>query len=120
MADLEPDAFGAFGSEGWAVSEPEVLFVLAFAGLVRLFRPYLVRLLLTHSSSAHGLTRREIDVLAWVAVGKTNAEIAEILWIAPGTVKTHLDHIYEKLGVGTRTEAAIAGLGITPLVGAHG
>lgn len=51
------------------------------------------------------LTRREREILAWVERGKTNAEIAQILWIAPGTVKKHLDNVYEKLGVRTRTGA---------------
>jgi DNA-binding NarL/FixJ family response regulator len=53
------------------------------------------------------LTRREAEVLAGVAAGQTNAEIPAMLPIAPGTVKKHLDHIYEKLGVGSRTEAAM-------------
>jgi DNA-binding CsgD family transcriptional regulator len=57
------------------------------------------------------LTRRELEVLAWVAGGKTNAETAEFLSIAPGAVKKHLDHIYEKLGVGTRTEALVMAMG---------
>jgi DNA-binding CsgD family transcriptional regulator len=52
------------------------------------------------------LTPREQQVLEWVAEGKTNAEIAQILVTAPGTVGKHLEHIYEKLGVHTRTAAA--------------
>jgi DNA-binding CsgD family transcriptional regulator len=52
------------------------------------------------------LTPREQQVLAWVAEGKTNAEIAGILVTAPGTVRKHLEHIYAKLGVHTRTAAA--------------
>jgi DNA-binding CsgD family transcriptional regulator len=52
------------------------------------------------------LTPRELQVLEWVAEGKTNAEIARILVTAPGTVGKHLEHIYEKLGVHTRTAAA--------------
>jgi DNA-binding CsgD family transcriptional regulator len=52
------------------------------------------------------LTPREQQVLEWVAEGKTNAEIARILVTAPGTVRKHLEHIYEKLGVHTRTAAA--------------
>jgi DNA-binding CsgD family transcriptional regulator len=52
------------------------------------------------------LTPREQQVLEWVAEGKTNAEIARILVTAPGTVGKHLEHIYEKLGVHTRTAAA--------------
>lgn len=51
------------------------------------------------------LTLREREILAWVERGNTNAQIAEILWIAPGTVKKHLDNVYEKLGVRTRMAA---------------
>jgi DNA-binding CsgD family transcriptional regulator len=112
---LDAEALGAFVPEALDFSEPEILFVLALAGLVQLLRPYLV-LLLTRSYSALGLTRREIEVLAWVAGGKTNAETAQLLSIAPGTVKKHLDHIYAKLGVGTRTEAVVRAMGIPPPV----
>jgi len=54
----------------------------------------------------YGLTYREEDVLSWVAQGKTNTEVARILNIAPGTVKIHLERIYQKLGVENRTAAA--------------
>ena len=54
-----------------------------------------------------GLTRREEDVLSWVAQGKTNIETARILKISPGTVKVHLERIYQKLGVENRTAAAV-------------
>jgi DNA-binding CsgD family transcriptional regulator len=55
------------------------------------------------------LTEREREILELVAAGKTNAEIAETIWIAPGTVRKHLENIYEKLGVHSRT-AAVASL----------
>jgi DNA-binding CsgD family transcriptional regulator len=55
---------------------------------------------------------RERQILAWVGRGKTNPQIAEILWIAPTTVRRHLEHIYAKLGVHTRTAAATRLLGI--------
>jgi DNA-binding CsgD family transcriptional regulator len=58
-----------------------------------------------------GLTRREREILAWVARGKTNSEIAQTLWIAPGTVRKHLENIYPKLGVRTRTAAVMRLLG---------
>jgi DNA-binding CsgD family transcriptional regulator len=58
-----------------------------------------------------GLTRREREVLAWVARGKTNSQIAEALWIAPSTVRKHLENIYPKLGVRTRTAAVTRLLG---------
>jgi len=51
------------------------------------------------------LTRREAEVLFWVAQGKTNPEIATILSLSPRTVQTHLARIYQKLGVETRTAA---------------
>jgi DNA-binding CsgD family transcriptional regulator len=113
----DAEALGAFLPESLVFSEPEILFALALAGVLQLLRPYLL-LLVTRTNSALGLTRREIEILAWVAGGKTNAETAELLSIAPGTVKKHLDHIYEKLGVGTRTEAVVTAMGIRPFVGA--
>ena len=56
--------------------------------------------------STLGLSRRECEVLAWVAQGKTNTQIATALGINLGTVKKHLVHIFRKLGVETRTAAA--------------
>jgi DNA-binding CsgD family transcriptional regulator len=69
-------------------------------------------LLLEELRDELGLTRRERQILGWVARGKTNPEIAEILWIAPTTVRRHLENIYAKLGVHTRTAAATRLLGI--------
>jgi DNA-binding NarL/FixJ family response regulator len=55
---------------------------------------------------AFGLTLKESEVLYWVAKGKTNRDIGDILGSSPATVKKHLEHIYQKLGVETRTAAA--------------
>jgi DNA-binding CsgD family transcriptional regulator len=55
-----------------------------------------------------GLTRRQAEVLAWLAEGKANIEIAAILTISPSTVARHVEAIFEKLGVRTRTAAAAA------------
>jgi DNA-binding CsgD family transcriptional regulator len=52
------------------------------------------------------LTARERVVLARAAAGETNAAIAAALFISPGTVRKHLEHIYDKLEVRSRTEAA--------------
>lgn len=52
------------------------------------------------------LTVREREILHLAGKGQTNAEIAAELWIAPGTVKKHLEHVYEKLGVAGRAAAA--------------
>jgi len=53
-----------------------------------------------------GLSRRESEVLTWVVQGKTNREIAIILGISVPTAKKHVEHIFKKLGVETRTAAA--------------
>lgn len=55
-----------------------------------------------------GLTAREAQVLSLVAEGRTNAEIARHLSVSPGTVKRHLENLYAKLGVHSRTAAAAA------------
>ena len=62
-------------------------------------------LLLEETRPDLGLTARECEVLTCVASGQTNAEIARTLWLAPSTVGKHLEHIYGKLGVRTRTAA---------------
>jgi ATP/maltotriose-dependent transcriptional regulator MalT len=54
-----------------------------------------------------GLTPREREVLALLAASKSNREIAEQLYVTEATVKVHVRHILRKLGVRTRTEAAV-------------
>jgi DNA-binding CsgD family transcriptional regulator len=53
------------------------------------------------------LTKREREVLAFVASGKTNLDIAMLLAISVRTVQKHLEHVFQKLGVETRTAAAV-------------
>jgi DNA-binding NarL/FixJ family response regulator len=53
------------------------------------------------------LTAKEREVLARLAEGRSNAAIAAALHVTPATVKTHLAHIYEKLGAGDRNEAVV-------------
>lgn len=57
-----------------------------------------------------GLTRRQKEVLTWVAQGKTNEEIGKILNLSHRTVQKHLENIFTKLGVETRTAAAYISL----------
>lgn len=57
------------------------------------------------------LTQRESEVLNWVIKGKTNRDIGEILGTSPRTVNKHLEHVFVKLGVETRTSAAAVALG---------
>jgi len=60
----------------------------------------------THSALVEPLTERELEVLRLLAVGLPSREIAHTLVVAVGTVKQHLKHIYDKLQVRNRTEAA--------------
>ena len=59
-----------------------------------------------HSETAQ-LSPREMEILALVAQGRSNKEIGNQLHISAGTVRIHLSHIYEKLHVRCRTEAAV-------------
>ena len=56
--------------------------------------------------AAFRLTQREAEVLYWVVQGKTSNDIGDILGNSPRTVNKHLEHVFEKLGVETRTAAA--------------
>jgi LuxR family transcriptional regulator/LuxR family quorum-sensing system transcriptional regulator CciR len=57
------------------------------------------------------LSPRELEVLGWVARGKSNSVIASIIGVSSNTVDTHLRRIYGKLNVTDRVSAALAGLG---------
>jgi DNA-binding NarL/FixJ family response regulator len=59
---------------------------------------------------ALGLTPREAEVLLWLAQGKSNSEIGVILGAAEGTIKKHLEHVFEKLGVEGRGAATLRAL----------
>jgi DNA-binding CsgD family transcriptional regulator len=108
----------ATAAEAGALESPRAPLVMARDGhsiIVRLIGGADERLLLLeeqitalspHSLLSLGLTRREAEVLTWVVQGKTNAEIAAILQTSPYTVIKHLQHIFEKLGVRSRTAAA--------------
>jgi DNA-binding NarL/FixJ family response regulator len=61
-----------------------------------------------------GISPREAEVLCWLAQGKSNGEIAGILGMTEHTVKKHLQHIFEKLGVESRHAAAVRALETLP------
>jgi len=76
--------------------------------LAELLRPRLraAELAVKRAVARAALTDREREVLDIVAGGASNAAVAEVLVVSPATVKKHLDNIYAKLGVGSRTAAA--------------
>jgi LuxR family maltose regulon positive regulatory protein len=81
----------------------------------RVSTPYLARLLAALAQGTGGptaaerlpdpLRERELEVLALIAAGKSNKEIAGTLFVSMGTVKTHINNLYRKLDVGSRTQA---------------
>lgn len=88
---------------------PEVLSGLRWACQAMHLR--YCELLLRELGEVPALSPRELEVLTWVARGKTNALIAEILGISAHTVDAHLRRVYQKLGVADRISAALRGLG---------
>jgi NarL family two-component system response regulator LiaR len=82
----------------------------AAAGQVQLSPDVTARLMRevrTPEKSREPLTEREMDVLRLLAQGKSNKEISLSLSIGEQTVKSHVSHILEKLGVPSRTQAAL-------------
>ncbi|QQE80024.1 response regulator transcription factor [Alicyclobacillus sp. SO9] len=64
----------------------------------------------TKTGPSERITERELDVLQEMAYGRRNSEIARNLHVSEGTVKTHIHHILDKLGVEDRTQAVVLAL----------
>jgi DNA-binding CsgD family transcriptional regulator len=80
---------------------------------LRLLRPHLQEIYLDAERRRHGiprLSRREREVLQLAAQGHSNADIARILFISPATVAKHMEHIFDRTGVRTRSAAAALAL----------
>lgn len=113
--DTDADILGAVeaGAAGYLLKDapPEELLAgvrAAAAGQSALAPAITSRLLERVRKPATSLSPRELDVLRLVADGRTNAEVGRELFVGETTVKTHLVHIFDKLGVGTRTAAVSA------------
>lgn len=80
--------------------------------LLALLRPHLAELCrsleLSRLPAAGRLTTRQRELLRLVAQGHSNAEIAHLLFLSAGTVRKHLENIFERLGVSSRTAAVAA------------
>jgi DNA-binding CsgD family transcriptional regulator len=130
VVQIAPQATVALASAGSPVERSLRVDLAADAGrsfgereriILKLIRPSFVRPIaraegLQVRHRALGLSARELAVLACVRDGKTNGEIATTLFISPGTVRSHLEHAFAKLGAHTRTEAVarLAEIGRSP------
>ena len=116
--DTDADILSALdaGATGYLLKDapPDILFASirsAAAGETALAPAVASRLVERVRGPDHGtLTARELEVLELLAEGVSNREIANRLHVSEATVKTHLVHIFTKLGVDTRTAAVTAGV----------
>jgi DNA-binding CsgD family transcriptional regulator len=83
-----------------AAHENAVRFSVALSGQSRSVQP-------NARAALARLTERQLAILAQLSTGRTNSQIASALDISPGTVRKHLEHILQRLGLPTRTAAAV-------------
>ncbi len=104
------------GADGFVLKTAELLqlhqALLEVSSGHTAFDPAVVaRAKLSYPALVEALTERETDVLTQAARGLTNKEIGRSLFISDRTVQGHLQNVYQKLGVSTRTEAVTMALG---------
>lgn len=110
--DAEADIVGALeaGATGYVLKDSPTQALIdaareAAAGRSVLSPEVQQRLVRRMTHPATALSPRETEILAALATGATNREVAKALFISESTVKTHLVHLYGKLGVDSRTAA---------------
>ena len=110
--DTEADIVGALeaGAVGYVLKDSPTAALVdavreAAAGRSVLSPEVQQRLVARMTSPATALSPRESEILEALAGGATNRQVAKALFISESTVKTHLVHLYEKLGVDNRTAA---------------
>ena len=115
--DTEADILAAIdaGAAGYLLKDapPDELY-RAIRGTARgdtvLASAVAARLVRRAGSPRPALTEREVEILQLLACGLANRELAKKLFVSEATVKSHLSHIYAKLGVDTRTGAVTAAI----------
>lgn len=115
--DSESDILRALdaGAGGYLLKDapPEQLFagIRSVAGGAPALAPSVAAMLMRRASSPEPrVTEREVEVLELLADGLGNRELARALFVSEATVKSHLSHIYAKLGVDTRAGAVAAAI----------
>ncbi|MEU6890901.1 response regulator transcription factor [Streptomyces sp. NPDC046557] len=116
--DTDADILAAVeaGASGYLLKDapPEELAAAvrtAAAGQSALAPAVALRLMDRMRTPAEALTKRELEVLQLVADGLSNQQISKRLFLSQATVKSHLVHVYAKLGVDSRTAAVAAAAG---------
>lgn len=116
--DTDADILAAVeaGASGYLLKDapPEELAAAvrtAAAGQSALAPAVALRLMDRMRTPAQALTKRELEVLQLVADGLSNQQISKKLFLSQATVKSHLVHVYAKLGVDSRTAAVAAAAG---------
>ena len=103
-------AAGAIGYLLKDVPAAELLQAIRNAAAGRRALPAAVARALADFTPRVDLTAREVEVLRLVAKGLRNSEVARLIGRTTGTVKVHLQHIFQKLGTDDRTEAVTVAL----------
>lgn len=110
--DAEADIVGALkaGATGYVLKDSPTAALIDAVGEAAAGRsilsPEVQQRLVRRMSNPHSaLSPRETEILEALATGATNREVAKLMFISESTVKTHLVHIYDKLGVDSRTAA---------------
>jgi len=108
--DSEEDVQRAMkaGARGYLLkdsTQEEILDAIRRVSLGETYLPARIVQKVAESMRKPELSPREVEVLQWVAAGKSNKEIGAQLFIAEGTVKTHMKKVLEKLAVVGRTAA---------------
>ncbi|MGP9612666.1 response regulator [Brachybacterium sp. AOP42-B2-9] len=110
--DAEADIVGALeaGATGYVLKDSPTEALIAAVGEAAAGRSILSpevqqRMVARMTNPATALSPRETEILEALATGATNREVAKALFISESTVKTHLVHLYDKLGVDSRTSA---------------
>ena len=110
--DAEADIVGALeaGATGYVLKDSPTEALIEAVGEAAAGRsilsPEVQQRLMQRMTNPHSaLSPRETEILETLATGATNREVAKLLFISESTVKTHLVHIYDKLGVDSRTAA---------------
>jgi len=103
-SDLTPDEYEAAVEHGKTLDLDETVNAL----LAQLSRPLSTsqsHVAVVPQLLADSLTEREVEVLRYIAEGLSNYEIATRLFVGVSTIKTHINHLYSKLDVKSRTQA---------------